>query len=126
MHPGASERCDGVDGDCDGLADDTDSAVDALAFFADADGDGYEAMTAFGLDCDDAAVTTKVVFPNVVEDLRLRHHATLVLKQKPQQIVFRWGELNFGACFAHDMRGIIHLEVVASHRRFGGDRTRSA
>jgi large repetitive protein len=44
VHPGATERCDGVDHDCDGLANESDSA-DALAFYADADGDGFGLST---------------------------------------------------------------------------------
>ena len=39
-HPGAAESCDGRDNDCDGTVDGPDS-VDALAWLADADGDGY-------------------------------------------------------------------------------------
>jgi hypothetical protein len=38
-HPGADEWCDGVDRDCDGTVD--DDAIDASAWFADGDGDGY-------------------------------------------------------------------------------------
>ncbi|MFH1467067.1 MAG: MopE-related protein [Pseudomonadota bacterium] len=40
IHPGATERCDGVDDDCDGTVDEADAA-DALTWYADADGDGY-------------------------------------------------------------------------------------
>jgi len=39
-NPGADEVCDGVDNDCDGDSDE-DDAVDASAWYADADGDGY-------------------------------------------------------------------------------------
>ena len=38
IHPGAAESCDGVDEDCDGDID--EEAVDALAWYADVDGDG--------------------------------------------------------------------------------------
>src|SRR5690606_36549421 len=37
VHPGAEERCNGVDDDCDGVVDATDRA----RFEADADGDGF-------------------------------------------------------------------------------------
>jgi hypothetical protein len=40
VHPGAEERCDGVDSDCDGTLDE-DDAVDAPTWYADADADGY-------------------------------------------------------------------------------------
>ncbi len=40
INPLAEEYCDGVDNDCDGDVDEGD-AVDALTYFADADGDGY-------------------------------------------------------------------------------------
>jgi hypothetical protein len=39
-YPGADEYCDGHDDDCDGDVDE-DSAVDALTWYADTDGDGY-------------------------------------------------------------------------------------
>ncbi len=67
VFPGADERCNGLDDDCDGTTDEPD-ALDAIAWFPDADGDGFgaagEPVTAclppegFGWsdeDCDDAA-----------------------------------------------------------------------
>jgi hypothetical protein len=40
IHPGAAERCNGVDDDCDGVID-GDNAVDMLSWYRDADGDGF-------------------------------------------------------------------------------------
>ena len=63
VHPGAQERCDGVDQDCDQVVD--EGAEDATSWFADQDGDGHGAgvatlaceapvgAVAVGDDCDD-------------------------------------------------------------------------
>jgi len=40
VNPGATESCNGVDDDCDGTTDGA-SAVDAVPFYSDDDGDGY-------------------------------------------------------------------------------------
>jgi hypothetical protein len=40
VHPGADETCNDIDDDCNGLTDE-DTAIDATAWYADADGDGY-------------------------------------------------------------------------------------
>ena len=45
VHPGAADPCDGVDDDCDGNADDT---APLLAFFTDADRDGWADATPAG------------------------------------------------------------------------------
>ncbi len=68
--PGADETCDGVDNDCDGTTDE-DSAVDAVTWYADSDGDSYgdagvtdvacsqpSGYVADNTDCDDAVATT--------------------------------------------------------------------
>ncbi len=46
VHPGAADPCDGVDDDCDGNADDT---APLLAFFTDADRDGWADATPAGI-----------------------------------------------------------------------------
>lgn len=69
VSPGAEETCDGVDNNCDGEVDEV-SAVDAVDWLVDADGDGYgvdgtearsceepEGYAAEGGDCDDTVVT---------------------------------------------------------------------
>ncbi|MDP2307674.1 MAG: MopE-related protein [Pseudomonadota bacterium] len=70
--PDADETCDGTDDDCDGTVDE-DDAIDAPAWYVDADADGYGDPTAFvracavpdpegwsfyGTDCDDAGVAS--------------------------------------------------------------------
>jgi hypothetical protein len=80
VHPGADERCNGVDDDCDTLVDDEDPDVDASSFvpvYDDLDGDGFGAGPAVGgactpgpgealtyADCDDA---DPQVFPGALE-----------------------------------------------------------
>ena len=76
VHPGASETCNSIDDDCDGTTDE-DSAVDALTWFADDDGDGYgdSASTTlacaqpsgFGTDATDCDDTDSAVHPGATE-----------------------------------------------------------
>ncbi|MFM2245270.1 MAG: hypothetical protein RL071_1344, partial [Pseudomonadota bacterium] len=81
VHPDADELCNGVDDDCDGELDE-DSAVDALTFYADADGDGFGDDFRFALacaappgfvsdntDCDDAAVAVSPAADEVCNGL---------------------------------------------------------
>ncbi len=76
VNPGVVELCNGVDDDCDAELDEPD-ALDALTFYADADGDSFgdplttsvacappEGFVEDGTDCDDAAPTA---FPGAVE-----------------------------------------------------------
>jgi hypothetical protein len=49
VHPDADELCDTLDNDCDGTAD--NDPVDALTFYADADGDGFGDASAPTLAC---------------------------------------------------------------------------
>ncbi len=71
IHPGAVEVCDDVDNNCDGNIDES-SAVDAITWYADEDGDGYGSdvvivischepgigFASVGGDCNDADATT--------------------------------------------------------------------
>lgn len=41
LHPGAPERCNGVDDDCDQALDDADPDIQATTWYRDPDGDGY-------------------------------------------------------------------------------------
>ena len=52
VHPAAVERCNGIDDDCDGSVDtEDDSVVGLIAYYPDADGDGYGAGPEAELDC---------------------------------------------------------------------------
>ncbi len=67
IHPGAEERCNGLDDDCDGLQDEDDPDLASPLWYPDADDDGYgheggasvvacdqpSGHTAEGGDCDD-------------------------------------------------------------------------
>ncbi|MBM4365878.1 MAG: hypothetical protein FJ102_06650 [Deltaproteobacteria bacterium] len=51
VSPAATELCNGIDDDCDGV-DDEDESIDALTWYADADGDGYGDAASVAIDCD--------------------------------------------------------------------------
>ncbi|MFH1467003.1 MAG: MopE-related protein [Pseudomonadota bacterium] len=75
VHPGAVERCDGVDEDCDREVD--EDAIDALTWYADADTDGYgdpaastqacAQPTGYGADSTDCDDTNWSVHPGADE-----------------------------------------------------------
>ncbi len=76
INPGAQERCNGVDDDCDGLTDPGD-ALGALAWWADADGDGFgdpdspttacEQPSGFVDDAEDCDDSDPAVHPDAAE-----------------------------------------------------------
>ncbi len=55
IHPGATETCDLVDEDCDGVVD--DSAVDAVTWYEDTDGDTYGDTGSPSVACTDPGAT---------------------------------------------------------------------
>jgi len=56
INPAADEQCDGVDEDCDGRVD--NDAVDARAWYTDADGDGFGDSTLYSYACESSPGTT--------------------------------------------------------------------
>jgi len=77
VNPIATEVCDGIDNNCDGQLDDH-TAVDAIAWYADLDNDGYgdendeilhcDQPTDYVLDATDCDDTTDLVNPSELED----------------------------------------------------------
>jgi hypothetical protein len=80
IHPGAEERCNGVDDDCDGEADEG-YIEDSSTWYTDADGDGYgdpstgttacdqpTGTVADGTDCDDSNARAYPGGPEVYYD----------------------------------------------------------
>ena len=62
---------------------------------------------------DDAAVAAEVVLPHVVEDLRLRHHPTLVQEQEAQQVVLGGRQRHLDPAPRHPVGVVVEHEVGA-------------